>query len=135
VAPARDRQALARLASALESAKVRLAGADGQKLAIPASLRRILLEAARQLAHGNGVSLLPVTTELTTQEAGDLLSVSRPHLVKLLEEGEIPFHKTGTHRRVALGDLLAYKERRDRVSRETLDGLVAEAQDLGIYDE
>jgi excisionase family DNA binding protein len=102
---------------------------------IPQSLYAVLLQAVRELMSGRAVSIMPITAELTTQQAADMLNVSRPFVLKLLEQGAIPFHKAGTHRRVYLKDLLAYKRKRDQVAQKALGRLVAEAQDLGIYDE
>lgn len=113
----------------------RLIAPDGTSTPVPVSLFTILLESVRQLSEGNAVAILPVMQELTTQQAADLLNVSRPHLVAVLEGGEIPHHKVGTHRRIYLRDLLTYKESRDRKRRETLQALVDDAQDLGIYKE
>jgi len=96
---------------------------------------RVLVEAARQLGDGNGVAILPYSHELTTQQAADLLNVSRPHLVTLVEGGAISFHKAGTHRRIYLKDLLEYKHRRDSERRSALQAMVDEAQETGIYAE
>lgn len=79
--------------------------------------------------------VIPVDEELTTQEAADILNVSRPYLVSLLEQGVIPFVKTGTHRRIPLGDLLEYKTRRDAQRRKALTELTQLSQELGLYDE
>jgi excisionase family DNA binding protein len=84
---------------------------------------------------GNGITIIPVHAELTTQQAAELLNVSRPHLVKLLRDGEIPFHKVGRHRRVRVEDLLAYKERRDSKRRRLLQKMTREAHEAGLYDE
>jgi excisionase family DNA binding protein len=122
------------LAPAAEE-RPKLVGPGRRETPIPDSLYQVLLEAVHQLKQGKGVAILPVSAELSTQEAADLLNVSRPHVVKLLETGEIPFHKVGTHRRLQLRDLLTFKARRDHLAKQTLTELVQEAQKLGIYDE
>ena len=104
-----------------------LVGADGTQLPLPESVRRLLSRAVRELVRGNAVAVVPIRPELTTQEAADLLNVSRPFLVKLLGAGEIPFHRVGTHRRVRLADALAYRGRRSQGRRE--------AQAAGLYDD
>jgi excisionase family DNA binding protein len=85
-----------------------------------------------QMALGNVVMLTPVQAELTTQEAADLLNVSRPFLIKLLEEGAISHRKVGRHRRVRFDDLMSYKQSTDAKRSEALDELVAQAQELGM---
>ena len=89
-------------------------------LVLPTSALRLLVDILGELAIGNAVKVVPVHAELTSQEAADLLNVSRPHLVKLLEEGAIPFTKTGRHRRVRFSDLMACKQRRDEESQEAM---------------
>jgi excisionase family DNA binding protein len=96
---------------------------------LPARIFDALLELLRHTAEGNAVTLVPVHAELTTQQAADLLNVSRPHLVKLLEEGVIPFHRTGRHRRVLAKDLFAFRDRRREESREAFGELAAVSQD------
>ena len=97
-------------------------------LELPTSALRLLLDILAELAEGNAVRVVPVHAELTTQEAADLLNVSRPHLVKLLESGELAFHKTGKHRRIRFADLMAYKAARDQASVAALQELARQAQ-------
>ena len=99
---------------------------------LPTSALRLLVEILAELADGNAVKVMPVHAELTTQEAADLLNVSRPYLVKLLEEGGLPFHKTGNHRKVRFADLMQYKEARLRASRQSMAELTEQAQLLRL---
>ena len=107
---------------------------DGKETAVelPSDVLPLLLEMLGQIANGNGVRVVPVHAELTTQQAADILNVSRPHLVKLVESGAMPFHMVGTHRRIRLGDLMAYKVRFEAEQDAHLDVLAAEAQKLGL---
>ena len=82
------------------------------------------------IAKGDTVTLVPLARQLTTQEAADLLNVSRPHLIKLLERGELPFGMAGTHRRISLSDVLDYKAQRDIGRREALDRMRELAEEL-----
>lgn len=114
-----------------ESARLRLID-DHTDLTVPVSAVRMLVDILEQMAQGNAVSLVPVQAELTTQQAADLLNVSRPFLVKQLEAGAIPFHKVGRHRRMRFADVMAYRERLERQGTEAADALAAQAQELGL---
>ena len=118
-----EHKALGAVVDALKQSKqgrARLVGPDGRHVVLPQSICAVLREAVRQLSSGNGVAILPVTTTLTTQQVAEVLSVSRPFVVQLLERGEMPFHLAGTHRRVYLRDLMQFKAKRDTVAREAL---------------
>lgn len=114
---------------------LKLIGSDGEEVEVPASLLHALEQLVHYLEHNQAVMVVPVDKELTSQQAADLLNVSRPYIIKLLEEGTIPFVKTGTHRRVQLGDLLRYKQERDAQRREALAALTRLSQEMGLYDE
>ncbi|HTW66504.1 MAG TPA: helix-turn-helix domain-containing protein, partial [Bryobacteraceae bacterium] len=116
--------------------KARLIGRGGEPaIELPDAIYELLLRILDGMQQGKAISIVPVMQDLTTQQAAALLGVSRPFFVKLLESGALPFHLTGTHRRVYLKDLLAYKEHRDRERREALDQMAKEAEDLGLYDK
>ncbi|WP_418161680.1 helix-turn-helix domain-containing protein [Benzoatithermus flavus] len=101
-----------------------------RRVRIPVSALWLLVEVPTEIGESKAVSIIPIHAELTTQEAADVLNVSRPFLVQLLERGEIPFHKVGTHRCVRYQDVIAYKERIDAERRKALDALAEQAQAL-----
>jgi excisionase family DNA binding protein len=111
--------------------EVRGKGAN-EELKLPPVALRLLVRVLAELGRGNAVTLTPLRAELTTQQAADLLNVSRPHVVKLLDEGAMPSRKVGSHRRVLLSDLLAYREAWHAKRHAALDELAALGQDLDM---
>ncbi|WP_347253642.1 helix-turn-helix domain-containing protein [Leminorella grimontii] len=109
------RELIAHLSTKLETQRISILDADSKThtIELPTSALTMLIDILGELAAGNAVQIVPVHAELTTQEAANMLNVSRPHMVKLLEEGKLPFHKTGRHRRVLFADLMAYKKARE----------------------
>jgi excisionase family DNA binding protein len=99
---------------------------------LPASALRLLVRVLEEMARGNAVTLIPVHAELTTQEAADMLNISRPSLIQLLDEGKIEFRRVGTHRRVRFEALMEYKRQADTERRKALNQLAAYDQELGI---
>ena len=112
----------------------RLSGPLGE-VALPESVFLLLERVIEVLARGDALTIVPVDKELTTQQAANILNVSRQYLVRLLDDGRIPCRKTGTHRRVRMEDLLAYKRQRDRARMASLDDLSQMTQDFGGYKE
>jgi excisionase family DNA binding protein len=127
-------RALGPVADTSGDVRITVADAAGveRTVNIPASALRLLFSVLSEMARGNAVSLIPLHAEITTQEAADILNVSRPHLVGLLEKGEIPFRKVGVQRRVQFRDVMEYKERSDADRRSALDALAHQAQELRL---
>ncbi|MEV4182606.1 helix-turn-helix domain-containing protein [Streptosporangium canum] len=117
-----------------EQSAIRVVGEHGAEdpLILPREAVSLLAFILAQAAEGRGVTVIPSHAELTTQQAADMLNVSRPHLIKLLEEGEMPFRLVGKHRRVTYEDLQEYKRRDDVRRRTAADQLAALGQELGI---
>ena len=111
---------------------IRLAEDERDIIELPLAAVRLLIDLLGEMSKGNAVSLIPMNAELTTQQAADLLNVSRGFLVKLLENREIPHRMVGTHRRVLFNDLKAYEERTKRARLKVLDQLTEESQAIGI---
>ena len=103
-----------------------------ETLRIPAPAVRMLVRILEEMARGNAVTLIPIHAELTTQEAADMLHISRPSLIQLLDEGKIEYRKVGTHRRVRFEALMAYKRAADAERRAALAELAAYDQEIGI---
>jgi excisionase family DNA binding protein len=105
-------------------------GTDGVSVELPPAVTRLVLDLLLFVSKGEAVTIVPFGAELSTQEAADLLNVSRPFLVKLIEHKEIPHHKVGTHRRVRAEDLFAYKRRRDSKRNDALNRLAELGQEI-----
>ena len=117
-----------------EFAQPKLVGSNGEEIVIPESVYSILRHIVGAMASGQAISLVPHNHELTTQEAADILNVSRPFLVKLLDQGEIPHIKVGNHRRLRLEHLTSYKEQRDNKRHKLLDQLIEMTEEAGLYE-
>lgn len=115
-------------------ARPRLVGPDGQGVEVPESVFRVLLQVAAAMKAGLAVTVAPNRLLLSTQEAADLLRVSRTTLVRLLETGAIPFEKPNRHRRVRLDDLLEYRRRQRSAAELALADMIADTERLGLYD-
>lgn len=109
-------------------------GKDGEthQVKMPASAVKLMIEVLTQLGQGNSVNITPIHAELTTQEAADILNMSRPTLIKLLDSGDIPHSRTGNRRKVAFVDVMNYKQDIDAKRLAALDELTALDQELGL---
>lgn len=138
----RSRAVLAACLQAEQLPTLKLVAADGreQVVNLPSAALHVLLEALAQMAQGRAIAplgryanaALPIEDELTTQQAADLLNVSRPYLIRLLEAGTLPFRKVGTHRRIPAAALRDYKQAIDAKRYQVLDELTAQAQQLDM---
>ena len=136
-APDKDAQNLRELNAVLAKTEgiPKLVAASGEELTLPHSVYDVLRVVVDNLAQDKGVRIMPVNAELTTQQAADLLNVSRPYLINLLRTEKIPYTMVGTHRRVRLEDLLVYQDSRETMRRKLLDQMAKEAQEEGFYDD
>lgn len=112
--------------------QIRPDGGTETAVTVPPEAFALFLEVLGQMANGNAVTIVPVHAELTTQEAAELLNVSRPHLIELLESGKIPFRRVGTHRRIRASDLANYQQQDEAERQGALNELAQEAQKLGL---
>lgn len=122
-------QLLSRYARQKRPLTLRVQEAEQEPIELPAGAVALLMNILEAMAAGRGVTLIPESAELTTFEAADVLKVSRPFLIKLLNEGAIPFRRVGKHRRIRIEDVMAYKARDDRERDAVMDQLVREAQE------
>jgi excisionase family DNA binding protein len=115
-----------------EGAELRVQIDGGETLRLPKSVSNLLYHLLTEMAQGNAVTLIPIHAELTTQEAADYLNVSRPYLIRLLEEGRMKFNMVGTHRRVKFSDLEAYRKATEDERQRVMEELANQAQELGM---
>jgi excisionase family DNA binding protein len=133
--PSKEESALAREASRAiatkqpEELRVRL---DGEEFVLPKLATRLIAHLLTEMAQGNAVTIIPIHAHLTTQEAADFLNVSRPYLIRLLEDGKVPFQLVGTHRRVRFEDLMTFKTASEAKRREVMEELAAQSQQEGM---
>lgn len=120
--------------ASVDRVQMSISGSNGEsdQFVLPGYVMQILLDVLSEMSNGNAISLIPHKQEVSTQEAANILNVSRPFLVKLLEGGDIPFHKVGSHRRVKLQDVLSYKQRVDEQRNTALDELAELSQSEGM---
>lgn len=133
--PQTEEEQMAELRRLVQEGSAKLVGPDGREVQLPDTVHELLLKILKNLQAGKAVSIVAEHQELTTQRAANILGVSRPFLVRLLEEGHIPFHMVGSHRRIYLRDLLAYKHRRDSARHEALDRMAKAELEAGTYDK
>lgn len=106
----------------------------GEKVKIPLNAFKLLVQILGEMREGKPISLVPIASELTTQAAAEMLNCSRPHVVKLLEDGVIPFTKVGRHRRIKLVDLQRFQLKSREESKARLIEMMSDAEELGLYD-
>lgn len=134
-----DPEAIAGLArfierEADENAKPRLVGPDGESIELPDEVYEILVRVTEAMRAGNAVSVVPYSMRVSTQEAAEMLGITRPTFVRMLERNEIPYEQPGRHRRIKLSDVMAFRDRTRVLAVDRLDALVAEASADGLYD-
>ncbi len=128
-----ERSQLPQLAGAIEGDSSYLA-VGAEKLPLPEPVARFIASVLRDLSNGRSVVVIPEDETFTTQAAAEVLGMSRQYFVRLLEKGEIPFHRVGTHRRVIYKDLMDYSNKRDAARRQRLDKTFDEINSTGLYD-
>jgi len=119
----------------IESAQVKLVASNGEEILIPESVDNLLGQIVRAMASGQAVSIVTHNRELTVHQAADLLNVSRSFIVKLLDEGAIPYIEVGSRRRILFQDLMTYKQQRKVQRRQLLDELIEMTEEAGLYEE
>ncbi len=129
-----DQRQVLELYQKIQQSRAKLIGPDGKTQNLPVSLCEFLVKLIADLCEGQSVAIVQKDAQLTTVEGARTLGVSRQFLIKLLERGDIPHHMVGTHRRIYVRDLLAYKAKRDSNRRKILDDLTRAETEDGLYD-
>jgi excisionase family DNA binding protein len=132
---ARGREDLSEIAELVSAADPELVGHGGQRVALPGAVRDALVHVLAALRAGQAVAVGPFPTLLRTQQAADLLGVSRPTLIKMLEDGRLPYERPGDHRRIRLEDVLAYRASRRIQRQQGMTELIRQTEDLGLYED
>jgi excisionase family DNA binding protein len=132
--PQTQEKQLGELRRLMQGGQASLVGPDGHQVAIPEPVHDLLLLILKNLQAGRAISIVPEHQQLTTQRAANILGVSRPFLVRLVENGDIPFHMVGSHRRIYLRDLMDYKRRRDAARHEAINNMARTEMEEGTYD-
>ncbi|ETW96134.1 MAG: DNA-binding protein [Candidatus Entotheonella factor] len=117
------------------TACLKLGGSEDQEIILPDSILQLVCEALASAASGKKLRLVEEDEEVSPEKAAAFLQVSRPYLVRLLDQGEIPFHYVGTHRRITMSELIAYRQRRKIKSKAALQRMTELSEDMGLYDE
>ncbi|NHE56684.1 helix-turn-helix domain-containing protein [Cyclobacterium sp. GBPx2] len=127
----RLKEVLSKLHAASPVVKIKIQESD-ESITIPKKALSLLMTILSNMSEGKSITIIPTDSEVSTQQAADMLNVSRPHLIKLLENNTIPFKKVGSHRRVLLRDLVSYEKSLQRTREEKLKFLSAQAQELNL---
>jgi excisionase family DNA binding protein len=130
IAASNDEETLAEIEEQLGKGTVSIAGERGEKIQLPEPLHDLLRRGVHELRRGNRVSLLAFGRLLTTQQAADLLGMSRPYLIRLLEQGQLGYEMVGTHRRLKLDEVLAFRRNRSERRRHVLREMLQDAESL-----
>jgi excisionase family DNA binding protein len=130
-----EKDQVRKLRRLIEQGKAKLLAADGDEVELPATVQDVLLLILKHLQSGKAISIVAEHQQLSTQRAANILGVSRPFLVGILERGTIPFHMVGAHRRIYLRDLLCYKRDRDAARHEAVNRMAKTELEAGTYDK
>lgn len=132
--PLSDQEQIQELGRILDLGTPALVSATGERMELPHRVYDVLKDVVHNMEKGCAISLIPEKQQVSTQRAADILGVSRPHLVSLLESDKIPYHHTGKHRRLFLEDIFGYLHKRDANRRRILNALAVESTESGIYE-